>query len=81
MDVLADLPGRVAVLDGRQGRCLAATYWLQFVSLGAIRPGWAGSGWTGTNVLVIEQLAVAPAASTRLLPVSVPPVHPQALAL
>ena len=34
---------------------------------------WAGLG--GTNVFVIEQLAVSPGARTRLLPVSVPPVQ------
>ena len=54
------------------------TYCSQVVSVGAISP----TGLTvGTNVFVIEQLAVSPAASTRLLPVSVPPVQPQALAL
>ncbi len=40
---------------------------------------WAGFG--GMNVFVIEQLAVASAARTRLLPVSVPPVHDQVPAL
>jgi len=37
-----------------------------------------GVGAAGANVFVIEHFAVAPAARTRLLPVSVPPVHDQA---
>ena len=47
------------------------------LSTALVRVRWAGG--TATNVLVIEQLAVSPAASTRLLPVSVPPVQRQAL--
>ena len=44
-----------------------------------VRVRWAAAG--GMNVLVIEQLAVSPAARTRLLPVRLPPVHDQAQAL
>src|SRR5262245_36159339 len=41
----------------------------------------AGFGGVGTKVLVIEHEAVAPAASVRLAPCRVPPVHCQAPAL
>jgi hypothetical protein len=51
------------------------------VGVGVGSGAGVGVGSGGTNVFVIEQLAVSPAVRTRLLPVSVPPVQIQASAL
>jgi hypothetical protein len=71
-----------AVLGAALGTALGAVLGAVLGALlGTTLGSEVGTGGGGTNVFVMEQLALSPAARARLLPVGLPPVQLQAPAL